>query len=106
MLKNILDSFLYKTSYDNPFLDSIFWRNGLMICISLWVIYFNFKEKRCNRNIIFIPMIINFCTLFIALTEQSYRFTHNLMPYLVVAIMFAILPDQLDEQANKNLIRR
>lgn len=91
-LKNTLDGLLYKTSYENPFLDSIFWRNGIMICIALWLLYYNFIEKRAWRNVFMLPMIINYMTLFIALSEQSYRFTHNVIPYVLFAGLCATMP--------------
>lgn len=106
MLKTLLDKFLSATSWQNFFWDSLLWRNGVMICIAAWVIYFNFIQKRWIRNIIFLPMIINFLTLFIALVEQSYRFTHNIVPYLIIAILFSIMPDKADEHTNAIFVKR
>lgn len=105
-LKTFLDKLLATTSWKNQFLDSFLWRNGVMICIALWVIYFNFIRKKWTRNIVFIPMIINFATLFIGLAEQSYRFTHNIVPYLIMAILFAVMPDEADEQTNMIFARK
>ena len=99
-LTDVFDGILNRTSYEDPLLDSVFWRNGLMICVILWVIYYSYIKRRLYRCIFFVPMIFNFMTLFIALTEQSYRFTHNIIPYTIFGILCVTAPN-IREKGNK-----
>lgn len=93
-LTDQLDRVLNAMAYEDPLLDSIFWRNGLMICAALWLLYYCFVDKRLKNSVFLVPMILNFMTLFIALAEQSYRFTHNVIPYLVFGVLCATMPER------------
>ena len=89
---------------NSPFALAFLFRNGSMILLCLWLVYWNFRQKRPWRNLYFLPMVLNILTLFVALVEQSYRFTHLLVPFTLVGLLLSALPAAADE--NTGLYRK
>lgn len=87
---------LFKSG-ENAFFDSLLWRNGLWIILCLWLMYFMFTQKRRWRAVYFIPMVANIISLMPAMAEQGSRFTHNILPYALVGVLLAVLPNGWDE---------
>lgn len=99
-LRQFFDGALEWTEDTSPRL-AIFWRCGIWWILCLWVVYFNFLQKRGRRSWYFVPMLANVLTLMLALTEQGYRYTWVIIPYALFGLLLAALPGRALAQAEE-----
>ncbi len=76
---------------------AILWRGGVWWIVGLWLLYFNFLQKRGRRSLFFVPILANVATLLVAVTEQGYRYIYNVIPYLLFGLLLAVMPLSYDE---------
>lgn len=96
-VRKMLDNYLNYT-HTEMLLYTIFWKGGIYLFITIFLLFFSFVQHGKNSLLLFIPSIANIISLFLAMPVQNFRYIYPWVISVFVLFWFSVCNDTSCDQ--------